>query len=99
MTEYTPLIKYPLKMAANASNEQNLNPFEQNKNEIAYNVINSLLAGALVFTGALTSGEITLGGVSAAVITSLILIITKFKEYWSTQEEEYCRKQGFFNLI
>jgi len=64
--------------------------------EILYNIINSLLAGALVFLGSFSDGDITAKGVGLAITASLIVAITKFKDYWSTQENEYVRKLGAF---
>lgn len=69
-----------------------MTPFEDNKNEIIYHIINSLLAGGLVFLGSLTGGEITWQGAGAAFLAAAVVCITKFKEYWSTQENEYLHK-------
>jgi hypothetical protein len=64
---------------------------QENRKEIIYNLINSLLAGALVFLGTLLDGDLTLKGVLIAVITFLIVAITKFKEYWDGEASEYCK--------
>lgn len=53
-----------------------------NRKEIMYNLINSGIAGALVFAGALASGDITTTGIGAAVGAALIVFLTKFREYW-----------------
>lgn len=64
-------------------------PFKRNKDEIKYNIINSLLAGGLVFVGAFVDGNITLQGCGFALAASLIVAITKFKKYWEGQASEY----------
>lgn len=66
------------------------NPFKKNRHEIKYKVINSLLAGALVFLGALTNGELNRAAFLAAAGASLVIMVTQFKEYWTSQEKEYC---------
>lgn len=71
-------------------------PFQKNKHEIIYNLINSALAGGLVFLGMASSGNITVHGMLAAFIASMIVIITKFKTYWDTQSKEYAY---LFNFI
>lgn len=70
---------------------------EENRKEIFYNVINSLLSGLLVFFGSLTSGNITIQGVLFALGTSGAVFIAKFKEYWETEKKDYCK--GLFNFI
>lgn len=66
--------------------------------EIFWNIINALLAGGLVFAGAFTSGNITLNSFLAAITAAVIVIITKFKNYWDLEEGEYKTKQ-IFNFI
>jgi len=55
-------------------------------NKISYNIVTSLLAGALVFAGAFTDGSISLVGVIAAISASLIVGLNKFRDYWSQYE-------------
>jgi hypothetical protein len=55
------------------------------RKEIIYNLINSGIAGALVFAGALASGQITKAGLIAALGASIVVFLTKFKEYWAKQ--------------
>lgn len=69
---------------------------EANKKEIFYNIINSLLAGALVFFGSMIDGNITKIGVLAAIMAAAIMAITKFKDYWDSEKSEYCRCLGNF---
>ena len=67
--------------------------------EITWNVINSLLAGALVFLGALTTGHINWESISIAIIASGAVAVTQFKKYWEKEEGEYCSKTALFNFI
>lgn len=69
---------------------------QQNKKEIFYNLINSLLAGGLVLLGSLTSG-ISWTGVGAGLVAAGIVAITKFKQYWDSEKKEYSNK--IFNFI
>lgn len=70
---------------------------EENKKEIFYNIINSLLAGALVFFGALLNGGFDIKAVVIAIITAAITAIVKFKDYWDGEKSEYCK--GLMNFI
>ena len=74
---------------------------ESQKKEIIWNLVNALLAGSLVFFGALTSGNIDGNTFIIAITTSLIIVITKFKDYWTKEEKEYqCgKKYALFNFI
>lgn len=65
---------------------------EDNKKEIIYNIINSFLAGALVFLGSLTNGGFSFESLGLAVTASLVVMITKFKNYWEKEEPEYSKK-------
>lgn len=75
-----------------------LKVLKQNTDEIIYHVINSALAGALVFLGSLTAGQgFTSTGFFSAGVAALIVAATKFKQYWSTQEKEY--QKTFFSFV
>lgn len=63
----------------------------ENKKEIFFNVINSLLAGGLVFLGSIQTG-FSLKGLYVALIASLIVAVVKFKIYWESEAPEYCQK-------
>lgn len=63
-----------------------------NKQEIIWNIVNSALAGLLVLVGACADGNITVQGITTAIVAGLVVAITKFKEYWTTEEEEYKNK-------
>lgn len=75
------------------------NPFIKNKNEIFYNLINSAIAGSLIFVGTALDGDITIKGFIAAILTGMLVAITKFKEYWISEKSEYCNKNKIFNFI
>lgn len=62
---------------------------KQEKKEILYNLINSALAGLLVLVGAFSTGNITKQGFIFAIMASLAVCITKFKEYWDGEKKEY----------
>lgn len=68
------------------------NPFKNNRNEILWNIINSLIAGSLVFLGSLTSGKVTWQGVGFAILAFLTAAVVKFKEYWDGEKKEYSTK-------
>jgi len=67
--------------------------FKQNRDEIIYNLINCAIAGGLVFLGACATGDITLKSIVIALATAGIVAVTKFKDYWATQEAEYSRRE------
>jgi hypothetical protein len=69
-------------------------------NKFTANIINSLLAGALVLFGSFTAGEITQKSIIVAIAASFIVAITQFKNFIS----EYCKseeeiKTKIFNFI
>ena len=67
------------------------------KKEIIYNIVNAVLAGGLVLLGSLSNGELTSKGFCFAAIAAGIVIITKFKEYWEGEQDEYTSK--LFNFV
>lgn len=73
--------------------------FKDNRNEIFYNIVNSLISGFLVFLGSIVSGEITTKGIAAAIATAGIVSIVKFKTYWETQEGEYSSTSSKLNKM
>lgn len=82
-------------------NSKDSKHFKTMDREIIWNIVNSLLAGALVFVGACASGGINEKGVAAAAAASAIVALTKFYDYWQKEEEEYRteRKIGAFNFL
>lgn len=62
-----------------------------------WNIINCVLAGILVLLGACADGSITFRGFVVAVVASLIIAITKFRDYWLKEESEYTSR--VFNFI
>lgn len=65
------------------------------KREIIYEIINSLLAGILVLLGSFTAGQITTEGIFIAIVASLIVAVTKFKDYWTEEKKEYSKVFNF----
>jgi hypothetical protein len=65
------------------------------KKEIIYNVVNSLLAGALVLLGSFSVGEITLKGFCFAALASLAVAVGQFKNYWESEKKEYSNLKLF----
>ncbi len=63
---------------------------KSNRMEIIWNIVNSLLAGALVFLGSVSAGEINTKVILAAILASLIVAIVQFKRYWEMEQSEYC---------
>jgi len=72
---------------------------QQNKKEIFYNIINSLLFGGAFFVGSLLDGDITWKGALIAGIATAGMMIAKFKEYWDGEKSEYCKCLGNFISI
>jgi hypothetical protein len=61
--------------------------------EIIYHIVNSLLAGGLVLLGSFTTGAgITSKGLLFASIAAAIVCVTRFKEYWDGEADEYSTK-------
>ena len=69
---------------------------KKNKDEIVWNLINSGMAGLLIFLGAFLNGGVTWTGIISALIASLIIAVTKFRDYWSKEENEYTSKLFLF---
>jgi dipeptide/tripeptide permease len=74
---------------------------QKEKKEIFYNIVNSALAGALVLFGSLIGNnfEITIRNIIIAILTGILVAITKFKSYWDEEKEEYCKKTKLFKFI
>lgn len=72
---------------------------KKNLNEIIWNIVNSLLAGALIFLGALTNGNIDEKTILIAGMTAGIIAISQFRDYWKTQEKEYTGSLKLFKFI
>ena len=65
--------------------------------QITWNIVNSLLAGSLVFLGTCLDGELTSRGVVAALMVGLIVAITKFKEFWGLAGKQ--TSERIFNFL
>jgi hypothetical protein len=57
--------------------------------EIKWNLINSALAGGLVFLGSAASGNITFQGFCAALFAGLTVAAIKFKDFWDTKKPNH----------
>lgn len=70
---------------------------KKEKKEIIYHIINSLLAGALVLLGSFTTAKaINSEALFIAGVTTGIVIISKFKEYWDGEASEYKHMFTFY---
>lgn len=68
------------------------NILKKNKDEIVWHIINSLLSAALVFMGALTTGNINKTTIIISLVTGGVVALSKFKDYWQSEEKEYTSK-------
>lgn len=68
-----------------------------NKKEIIWNVVNSLLAASLVFLGGLSTGHFSIGSLITAGVAGGIVALTKFAAYWQKEKKEYQSK--IFNFV
>lgn len=59
------------------------------RREIVWNVVNSLLAGALVMLGACSSGNFSGEALLLAFFAAAIVAVSQFKDYWKKEESEY----------
>lgn len=64
---------------------------KQNKKEIFYNLVNSAIAGGLVFLGALLNGGFDWKAVFLGAVAGAITALIKFKDYWDGESPEYCK--------
>lgn len=58
------------------------------KKATKYALINSAIAGGLIFVGAFTDGNITLVGIISALSASLIVFLTKIREFFGNMESK-----------
>lgn len=63
--------------------------------EIVWNLVNSFLAGLLVLFGAFSAGDINKQSILFAIITSGVVMVNQFKDYWETQKTEYSSMKAF----
>lgn len=63
---------------------------EKPMSDIKMNIINSLLAGSLVFLGSFSTGDITVEGVCLSLVAALAVAISKFQNFW----KKYMGKKG-----
>ena len=62
--------------------------------EIKWNLINSALAGSLVFLGSAADGNITFAGICAAFLAGFGVAVLKFKDFWESKKPTY-----LFNFV
>ena len=65
--------------------------FQKHKEEIKYHLINSLIAGLLVFAGSMADGSITKAGLIATFGASAVVALIKFKDYWEKEKKTYSK--------
>jgi hypothetical protein len=58
--------------------------------EICWNIVNSLLAGAISFGSAvIATGEVNTAVILVSSITAGLVALIRFAEYWKSEENEY----------
>lgn len=76
------------------------NPFKANKYEIIWVIVNSTFSAALVFLGALSTGNgFSKETLCAALLAGLIVFFTQIKTYWQGQQPEYKGKCAHVKLL
>jgi hypothetical protein len=55
---------------------------EKEKHEIYCHLVNSGLAGALVFLGSFASGHVTWATLGIAFVAAMTVAVSQFKDYW-----------------
>ena len=69
------------------------------KKAMKYALINSLIAGGLVFAGAFTDGKVTGVGIISALSASIIIFLTKIRDYFGNiKNKKACIKAGVFTF-
>ena len=69
------------------------------KKRLKLALLNALIAGGLVFLGSFTSGYISWQGVIASLSASLIVLLTKMREYLNLQKSKKAMKGGWFEFL
>jgi hypothetical protein len=63
--------------------------------EICWNIVNSLLAGAISFGSAvIATGEVNTAVILVSSITAGLVALIRFAEYWKLEEDEYSDKNN-----
>lgn len=57
--------------------------------EILWNIVNSLLAGALVFLGGCAAGDLNTKVIIASAVAAGLAAIVQFKKFWENEQNEY----------
>lgn len=71
------------------------NVIKENVNEIIWNVVNSVLAGSLVFLGSVANGNISYEGVLTSIASGAVIAAIKFRQYWKDEKSEYTKIFSF----
>lgn len=66
--------------------------------EIVWNIVNSLLAGGLVFLGGCSTGNITEETLIFSLIAGLTAAIVQFKDFWADEKPKN-KKGVLFKFI
>ena len=69
------------------------------KDRIFMNCVNAGVAGLLVFAGSFLNGGVSIQGSVAALAASFVVMLTKFKEFWSTEMGKKGMKGQLFNFF
>lgn len=66
--------------------------------EIMWNIVNSLIAGGISLGSAILAvGEINGKVICVSLITAGMVALLKFKDYWTSEENEY--KNKIFTIL
>jgi hypothetical protein len=71
---------------------------KKEKREIFWNIVNSILSGILVLFGSFIGNNFNFSkeGILASIIISVMVAITKFKDYWDGEKTEYQKRVFHF---
>lgn len=69
------------------------------KKRLKLALINAGIAGALVLAGSFSDGTINLQGLIAALSASVIIFLSKMKDYFSKINNKKAMKGGLFEFI
>lgn len=69
------------------------------KKKITWHIVNTALTAALVISGGLMAGRINIEVVLTAIFAGLIVGLNQFKDFWGTEEDEYCNERKLFNFV
>jgi hypothetical protein len=67
--------------------------------EIVWNIVNSALAGSLVFLGAFVDGQINRIEIIASIGAAFVAGITLFRDFWNKEKPEYENNKYLFKFL